>query len=1101
MRKVMSRCFLPTVFFLLSAFLFSGCQSHMASCDVAPLTEETGKMLDKLCVAKWAATTRLKWDKNDKNWISAYCKLNVVSSNVIAMANMSNSDESVLPVKVLISSSSNANNNGTIATIWNIPAFLSLAILPVVESDKEVYTIQAETVVGKHEKNVEICNRNWFSIWSPLGLIPVPGWADFRVTGDSGKDRLRAYHAKTLASSVVQLLSGVAEEDWPKYINNRAQYDKTLSLERSDEVLRAAFDLIKDIRRDEAVAMREGKVVKFSKYNRKGKYRGERYKVVDHPCISEYQEYDTESEAKKEIANSTFDLRRRREQVFEKISRAELKVVERLAEVKEVDIIEKYEEQIKKEASDARSEELKEALANLLDKVRLKRKRIEADELVAQRNWKQLRELCADEKDGEFVSTYSPKAEVFRVEEVCKEMKDALTKGDWQHALALSKDESDKIVKELAAQAEQIRLEEVRKKMQDALTKGDWQHALSLSKNESDKAIKALAVKAEQIRVKAKYTEINNALNSRDWKTALKLCQGEQDETIKALEKKAGELRNLIKREKLAECRKLLAEKKWDDVIAVASEFSDDEFIDVIRQATEAKNAVLKEARVAKLLEDAKRFYAEGKWQKAIELLGMEKDDRLKAFGREIFEHIPLRRTEDDPDERDQLQEEDKGDEFRELIKAATEVKYVETITKHDEAMAESDAIMEKLVGLEGVLTADDRDFYNKLREANMELRVSEAMIVVHAKLWMASQMIRSNDFAKVSMLCKEVIEERGRPFWVKGAKGKELEELNEWLDSFQEADARIKVYDDFQAANKRWVAMAEFIQRRPRPRNFEVNKFIKDQGLDGQLILTEGELGLFMKGTLDEHFSPFADADVTIAQGVVYVKDSIKLDSVSGGLGVQVPVDVVACPQGDMKNFEEGDNVYIFGIPKKAVESGWDDMASIALKDVLIAGTLDDMVKLYSEFKPKYELERRISTTNSANVTWQEYVRFTEAHYGSDMQREMAWRRLANREVILYGTFLNFERDIFDEPEIQVRVGDLKIRVVIKASEVAKALSLKKGEIISFSSVFGKRVGDFSGGVLISALSRGKNDKSLEDSARDEEKLRMQKEFEEREW
>lgn len=1087
---------ITTSLVLLTSF-FSGCQSYMASCDGEACTEEVGKSLRKLSVVKWSA--KPEWKEDDKNIISLRCGLTEVSNNVVSVANLGELGESSLPVKILITSSTIAHNNGAIATIWNVPAFLSLAILPIIESDKEAYTIQAETVVGKHEKTVEICNRTWYSIWTPLALVPVPGWADFRAIGDSGDERLNEYHAQTLAAFTVQLLSEVAEADWPKYNSDRTKYDKIISFENSDETIRAALDLIRNMRQDETHVVNKGRVVKYSKYNWKGKYRGERYKIVGNPSISEYKEFHSESEAEDAIADSLSDLESRRRGALVKIAQDELMAARKLAEVKDVSVIEKYEEELKKKEAQVKSSELRRSLAELLGKLRLKRNRDLAEKLLKQRDWQRLRELCTDEKNEGFVALYGPKAEQLRVEEVSKEMKDALAKGDWQHALALSKNENDKIIKELAARAEQIRLEEVRKKMQDALAQGDWQHALSLSKNESDKTIKTLAVKAEQIRVKTKCAEINDALNSRDWKTALKLCQGEKDETIEILEKKAGELRDSIKNEKLAECRKLLAEKKWDDVITVASEESGDELREIVRQATEAKNAALKEARVAKLLEDAKSFYAEGKWQKAIELLGMEKDDRFKEFGREIFDDIPLRRTEDDIDGIDQLQ--GKGDEIRELIEVATGTKYIETIKKLDEAIAESDAMMEKLVGLEGVLTANDRDSYNKLRELNMESRVSYAMLVVNAKAWMTSEMLQSNEFAKASMLCKEVIEERGRPFWVKGAEGEKLEKLNKLLDLLQKAYANVKVCGDFQIANKRWVTIAEFIQRRPRPRNFEVNKFLKDHGLDGQHIMTKGTLGLFMEGTLDEHFSPFAYADVTIAQGFVHVKDSIKTDHVSDDLGVQVPVDIVACPKEGMKNFKEGDNVYILGIPKKAAESDWDDMASIALKDVLIAGTIDDMVELYSEFKPKYELERRISTNNSENVTWQEYVRFTEAHYGSDMQREMVWRRLANRDVILYGTFLNFERNIFGKPEMQVSVGDLKIRIVIKASEVAKALSLKKGEIISFSCVFGKRVNEFSGGVMISALSRRKSDESLEDSAQDEEKRRIQKEFEGREW
>ena len=502
-RHVMSRGLVIAVCFALLSSFFQGCMSYMASCDCEPFTEETGKSLDKLNIVKWMGDA------------SSCYGLDTVSNNVMAMANVSKSSASTLPVNVVISSSSVEDNNGAIANIWNFPAMLSLAILPVVSSDKVVYTIQAETVVGTHEKTVEICSRSWLSVLTPLAMIPVPGWADFRATDrfpymwiiDHEKKK---YHAKTVAASTVQLLSEVLNEDWPKYISDRAQYDMRITLELLSHALSA-------------------------------------------------------------------DDR--------------LSAAERLSAVKDMSVIEKYEEQLrqyeeqlKEDGLQAGASELKESLSGLLDKLRLKRKRELAESLLGERDWKRLRELCVNEKNEGFVSTYSPRAEQIRLAEVRRKAEDALAKGDWQRVLSLSRGERAQTIKELAVKAEQVRLAEVRRKAEDALAKGDWQRVLLLSRGEHDQAIKELAVKAEQVRLAEVRRKAEDALAKGDWQRVLSLSRGERDQVIKELVVKAERVRIKAKR---AEIKKAFDLKDWKTVLGLCRGETDEAIRTLQRQAKE----------------------------------------------------------------------------------------------------------------------------------------------------------------------------------------------------------------------------------------------------------------------------------------------------------------------------------------------------------------------------------------------------------------------------------------------------------------------------------------------------------------------------------
>ena len=666
-RYVMSRGLVIAVCFALLSSFFLGCESYMASCDSEPFTEGTGKSLDKLNIAKWMGEP------------SPCCSLYAVTNNVMAMANVSKSSASTLPVKVVISSSSVEDNNGVLARIWNVPAMLSLGIiLPAVSSDKVVYTIQAETVVGAHEKTVEICDRSWWSL-TPLAMIPVPGWADFRATWDFHSHEFlesekKEYHAKTVAASTVQLLLEVLNEDWPKYISDRAQYDKIISFEKSEEAIRLAFDLLESInqsnKRNESTETSKGKVVKFSKYNRKGKYRGERYKIVGNPCISEYKEYDYESEAQKAISDSLSALESRRRQELEKIVQDQLLVVRQLAEVKDESVIEKYEkqlrqheEQLKEDGLQAGSSELKEALSGLLDKLRLKRKRELAESLLEKRDWKRLRELCVNEKNEEFVSTYNPRVEQIRLEEVRSKAEDALAKGDWQRVLSLSRGERDQTIKKLAVKAEQVRLAEVRRKMEDALAQGDWQRALTCSKGENNKLIKELAARAEQIRLEEVRKKMQDALAKGDWLGVVKLCDDEQNQYLaKEFREKAETCRMEMKR---TEAEALLAKNDWPGVVKLFDGEQNQDFAQEYRAKAETCRIDVKRTEAETLL-------AKNDWPGVAKLCDEEKDQGFVGEYRAKVEKMKAAELEQIKQSNNQtlleniVQRDDKCEEFRE---------------------------------------------------------------------------------------------------------------------------------------------------------------------------------------------------------------------------------------------------------------------------------------------------------------------------------------------------------------------------------------------------------------------------------------------------
>jgi hypothetical protein len=125
-------------------------------------------------------------------------------------------DTNALPVTVTLRDESYSNSY---VVLMYVTAFLSLGTLPCYPVEGTVQ-INAELVFSDHDFH-EFCvnsvrfermNRTWISVYTPLGLIPVPGNSDLpRVSGvgaSRSTDAIESSRKLTMISTIDAIVQG-----------------------------------------------------------------------------------------------------------------------------------------------------------------------------------------------------------------------------------------------------------------------------------------------------------------------------------------------------------------------------------------------------------------------------------------------------------------------------------------------------------------------------------------------------------------------------------------------------------------------------------------------------------------------------------------------------------------------------------------------------------------------------------------------------------------------------------------------------------------------------------------------------------------------------
>lgn len=207
---------------LVAMIGIAGCQTKMAFTDYEAnqSTKATGKysLRDIAVSGSWSKVS------------SESLKSEIAKKGLLTTA-----DGDVLPVKIIVKASgSDANGGG--AAVNNLFGICTLSIWPILSSYCFTYDLEIASVAGKQTAKVCITERDWKSL-SPVGLLPVPGWADLR--GET--HQLNKFHEETIANKLVEMIA-LMTPAYEEFIKNNSKYTKLVSEESSRDALKEFFN-------------------------------------------------------------------------------------------------------------------------------------------------------------------------------------------------------------------------------------------------------------------------------------------------------------------------------------------------------------------------------------------------------------------------------------------------------------------------------------------------------------------------------------------------------------------------------------------------------------------------------------------------------------------------------------------------------------------------------------------------------------------------------------------------------------------------------------------------------------------------------------------
>ena len=131
--------------------------------------------------------------------------------------------DTVVPVSITITESLKSNTGG-LAMCNDVLSILTLTVWPMVSGTETSYKIEVSYPTFTRTRTVVLDRRDMFSIF-PLGLIPVPGWADKDGRGWMSDDWYEKFADAQLNAVILKLLSRVDYNAAVKAMEEASQAD------------------------------------------------------------------------------------------------------------------------------------------------------------------------------------------------------------------------------------------------------------------------------------------------------------------------------------------------------------------------------------------------------------------------------------------------------------------------------------------------------------------------------------------------------------------------------------------------------------------------------------------------------------------------------------------------------------------------------------------------------------------------------------------------------------------------------------------------------------------------------------------------------------
>lgn len=564
------------------ATLISGCETRMAYCKEKPVPVNPQGASTQMRISKFTIDGKDVGD-GDVPDLSEHVKLVSVRSFVAFGDSLrpflirGGSTLDAMPIDLDVRSRRSGLEN-FLFLLWDVPAAFSLGILPIVSEHVTTYTIAVESPVAKHTREFTVLNRELKSQLSPLGAIPVPGWADVRGTAGD----IDAYHLEQVKVALEGLLIE-ASGDGAQYAANKSAYDAKVRRKRLEEAVAKILGICKGFKSDVQRAHAEARGGADEKERKLARLFTDLVPVKD----------DAVMRQNAAVFVGVYRLAR---------SSALQRAILRIMDDETLDALES---------------------SPYVDAERGRRRSAQAEEqakgYLAKGDWESAVKVC---KQTAFpgVEEYLAQAEKLRMQEVCARLEKMLSTGDWKSAKELAKGEKDEKIAALSAKAEKLRVEERRKyvrklqsdgKWQEViavgqsegwgdvvaearsklatgyLAKGDWAAALRICGQASFPGVEECRARAEKLRTQDICARMEKLLSAQDWNGVIELSKGETAPQIVALGDRALACAEEARSKRLETLRRqaddLLAKKDWKGVERLCETEQDHEFTAVYR--------------------------------------------------------------------------------------------------------------------------------------------------------------------------------------------------------------------------------------------------------------------------------------------------------------------------------------------------------------------------------------------------------------------------------------------------------------------------------------------------------------------------------------
>jgi len=113
--------------------------------------------------------------------------------------------------------------NGLLAKVNNIASFCTVGIWPWVRSQKRCCTLELVGYGEKVKRQFVIGHRTWSSFILPIGIIPCPGWSNWRSSATFSLDFERGPKQKAWEAALAAAYAGelLTDENLKRFENRR----------------------------------------------------------------------------------------------------------------------------------------------------------------------------------------------------------------------------------------------------------------------------------------------------------------------------------------------------------------------------------------------------------------------------------------------------------------------------------------------------------------------------------------------------------------------------------------------------------------------------------------------------------------------------------------------------------------------------------------------------------------------------------------------------------------------------------------------------------------------------------------------------------------